>query len=332
MPNASNTDRVRGGDRRHRDHRARERSSPCRARRPRSDSPAVFPEAAAGRPLPRARARLEGRAVRRRRHRLHRRGRRRDRRAGRTPRPSCGTPSPTRASCRPGSGRATRCASRPGCRCTVTSSAPASPRCRPASAGWSRGTRPSSAARRRSPPNATGACTALLRGIATEGRRPPRADCAVLVDGAPVGTVTSGNFSPVLEHGIALGVPAARCGRGHRGGHRRARLGAARPRRAAALRGRSTERFGGEPSSPRTSWRRVFFAGAFFAAVFFGRWLFFAGAFLGGGLLRSGLLRGLRGGHRCGRRSGSSRRAGPTPERSAASGRSPNMLPADSAS
>jgi aminomethyltransferase len=44
----------------------------------------------------------------------------------------------------------------------------------------------------------------LLRGIATESRRPPRSGCAVLVDGAPVGEVTSGNFSPVLEHGIAL--------------------------------------------------------------------------------------------------------------------------------
>jgi aminomethyltransferase len=44
----------------------------------------------------------------------------------------------------------------------------------------------------------------LLRGIATEGRRPPRAECSVLVDGVAVGTVTSGNFSPVLEHGIAL--------------------------------------------------------------------------------------------------------------------------------
>jgi len=44
----------------------------------------------------------------------------------------------------------------------------------------------------------------LLRGIATEGRRPPRADCPVLVDGAVVGTTTSGNFSPVLEHGIAM--------------------------------------------------------------------------------------------------------------------------------
>jgi aminomethyltransferase len=44
----------------------------------------------------------------------------------------------------------------------------------------------------------------LLRGIVTEGRRPPRADCPVLIDGIPVGTVTSGNFSPVLGHGIAL--------------------------------------------------------------------------------------------------------------------------------
>jgi aminomethyltransferase len=44
----------------------------------------------------------------------------------------------------------------------------------------------------------------VLVGIATEGRRPPRADCAVFVDDQPVGIVTSGNFSPVLGHGIAL--------------------------------------------------------------------------------------------------------------------------------
>ena len=43
-----------------------------------------------------------------------------------------------------------------------------------------------------------------LRGIATEGRRPPRADQAVLVDGERAGVVTSGNFSPMLGHGIAL--------------------------------------------------------------------------------------------------------------------------------
>ena len=42
--------------------------------------------------------------------------------------------------------------------------------------------------------------TRRLRGIATEGRRPPRAGYRVL----PAGEVTSGGFSPVLEHGIAL--------------------------------------------------------------------------------------------------------------------------------
>ena len=43
-----------------------------------------------------------------------------------------------------------------------------------------------------------------LRGLVTEGRRPPRAEQPVLADGRVVGIVTSGNFSPVLGHGIAL--------------------------------------------------------------------------------------------------------------------------------
>jgi aminomethyltransferase len=43
-----------------------------------------------------------------------------------------------------------------------------------------------------------------LRGIAAEGRRPPRTDQSVLVDGSAVGVVTSGNFSPVLGRGIAM--------------------------------------------------------------------------------------------------------------------------------
>lgn len=43
-----------------------------------------------------------------------------------------------------------------------------------------------------------------LFGIATEGRRPARTGYPVLVDGETVGAVTSGNFSPVLGHGIAL--------------------------------------------------------------------------------------------------------------------------------
>jgi aminomethyltransferase len=44
-----------------------------------------------------------------------------------------------------------------------------------------------------------------LMGVATEGRRPPRAGCPLLLDDEPAGVVTSGNFSPVLGHGIALG-------------------------------------------------------------------------------------------------------------------------------
>ena len=43
-----------------------------------------------------------------------------------------------------------------------------------------------------------------LRGLRTEGRRPPRAGQDVLKDGEVVGEVTSGNFSPMLEAGIAL--------------------------------------------------------------------------------------------------------------------------------
>ena len=44
-----------------------------------------------------------------------------------------------------------------------------------------------------------------LVGLAVDGRRPPRAGCPILVGGDVVGTVTSGNFSPTLGHGIALG-------------------------------------------------------------------------------------------------------------------------------
>ena len=46
--------------------------------------------------------------------------------------------------------------------------------------------------------------TKALRGLTTEGRRPPRSDQTVLRDGVAVGTISSGNFSPVLGHGIAL--------------------------------------------------------------------------------------------------------------------------------
>ncbi|MGO8722105.1 MAG: glycine cleavage system aminomethyltransferase GcvT [Acidimicrobiales bacterium] len=43
-----------------------------------------------------------------------------------------------------------------------------------------------------------------LRGLLAEGRRPPRNGDEVLVGGEVSGVVTSGNYSPVLQRGIAL--------------------------------------------------------------------------------------------------------------------------------
>src|SRR5205823_24284 len=43
-----------------------------------------------------------------------------------------------------------------------------------------------------------------LRGLLADGRQPPRAEQLVRRAGGDVGHVTSGNFSPVLERGIAL--------------------------------------------------------------------------------------------------------------------------------
>jgi aminomethyltransferase len=56
----------------------------------------------------------------------------------------------------------------------------------------------------------------LLAGLATSGRQPPRAGAPVLDSGAPVGEVTSGNFSPVLGHGIALAFLPPESPPGHR--------------------------------------------------------------------------------------------------------------------
>lgn len=44
-----------------------------------------------------------------------------------------------------------------------------------------------------------------LRAIVVDGRRPPRSGYGISIDGVEVGEVTSGNFSPSLGHGIALG-------------------------------------------------------------------------------------------------------------------------------
>jgi len=45
-----------------------------------------------------------------------------------------------------------------------------------------------------------------LYGIATNGRRPPRSGQKVLHEGAEIGVITSGNYSPILGHGIAIAL------------------------------------------------------------------------------------------------------------------------------
>jgi len=68
-------------------------------------------------------------------------------------------------------------------------------------AGWDkadfRGRAPLAAERERGP-------SRCLAGLALAGRRPARDGAAVIIDGAEVGVVTSGNFSPTLGHAIAL--------------------------------------------------------------------------------------------------------------------------------
>lgn len=46
----------------------------------------------------------------------------------------------------------------------------------------------------------------LLAGVWVEGRQPLRDGAEVFVDGSSVGLLTSGNFSPVLERGIGMGL------------------------------------------------------------------------------------------------------------------------------
>ncbi|HEY5265885.1 MAG TPA: glycine cleavage system aminomethyltransferase GcvT [Acidimicrobiales bacterium] len=45
-----------------------------------------------------------------------------------------------------------------------------------------------------------------LTGVATESRQPLRDGGEVMVEGVNVGTLSSGNFSPVLGHGIGMGL------------------------------------------------------------------------------------------------------------------------------
>ena len=44
----------------------------------------------------------------------------------------------------------------------------------------------------------------VLRGVVCDSRRPPRDGCHVFFGDQDVGVVSSGNFSPTLEHGVAL--------------------------------------------------------------------------------------------------------------------------------
>lgn len=48
--------------------------------------------------------------------------------------------------------------------------------------------------------------TRKLYALSTNGRRPPRSGQSVIINGSKAGTVTSGNYSPMLEHGIALAL------------------------------------------------------------------------------------------------------------------------------
>ena len=231
----------RAGARRHRRRRRDRRAG--RHRRPGPDGPGPAGRPSAPRP-PRSApvpawptVDVLGRAVRGGRHRLHGRGRGRAGGAGRRRRRRCGTRWSPRASPPPGSAPATRCASRRGCRCTATSWARASRRCRPGWAGWWRGARASSGAATPWRPSGSGASPAgcgasWSRAGARRGPTRP-----VLVDGEAVGEVTSGNFSPTLERGIALAFLPPDVGRGRE--RRRRRAGHAVPAR------------GGRPSTRR---------------------------------------------------------------------------------
>ena len=190
MPNASNTDRLleraarreRGtGGRASRTSPRRASCSRCRARRRGRCSRPCRADAAA---VPRFDVRVRwasgsspARATR-------------ARTASRSTSPRADAPDavgrarPAPASRRPVSARATRCGSKPGCRCTVTSWGRASRRCRPASAGSCGGTRATFRGRDALAPSGNVAGPApVARGLAVAGRRPGREGAVVLHDG-----------------------------------------------------------------------------------------------------------------------------------------------------
>jgi aminomethyltransferase len=97
---------------------------------------------------------------------------------------------------------ATRCAWRRACRCTATSWAKASPHAGRPRLGGRLG-KDEFRGRGRWRPNATAACIECCAASPPKAvaRHAPTAPCSST---ASIGVVTSGNFSPVLEHGIAL--------------------------------------------------------------------------------------------------------------------------------
>ena len=203
MPNASNTERVisvLGGE----DVTSQRAVIAVQGPRARERLAAVSPDAAAVGHFAVADFEFKGVPVPRRRHRLHRRGRRRVRRSRRDrPRLLAGR---DRRGCQP-AGLGARDTLR------LESGLPLHGHELGAghhlAAGRSRlGRRWDKGPFRGREPLESASATAgpwrRLRGLLTEGRRPPRNEDAVLVGGEAKGVVTSGNYSPVLQRGIAL--------------------------------------------------------------------------------------------------------------------------------
>ncbi len=204
MPNASNTDGVRaavgGAD------TTRERAViAIQGPDAKALVSTVLPAAGSVGRFRVACSRLERRPVHRGRNGLHRRGRTRDCPSRRGGSRVCGERLPTPVFLLRAWAPVTRCVWKLRSHCMATSSVRESRRCRPASAGWSGGASRTSSGAPRRLQNAIDGIERRLMGIVTEGRRPARAGCAISIDGVVVGEVTSGNFSPVLGHGIALG-------------------------------------------------------------------------------------------------------------------------------